>query len=115
MYFTDQVALEQVLQRMDDVRTMCDQKRQSLHRIVDRPLRPVQTVYPEPKQIQGLERQCSEDLNYNNKHRDSGRSQLERSKVRFCIMVVVLSCGSFRPNLVSQNKFSDVNLLQFCD
>ena len=75
---------------MDDVRTMCDQKRQSLRKIVDRPPRPVQTVYPEPKQISVIERHASEDLNFNNKHRDSGRGQLERSKVSRGARVIIL-------------------------
>ncbi|XP_046672964.1 guanine nucleotide exchange factor DBS-like isoform X2 [Homalodisca vitripennis] len=39
----------QVLQRIDDVTTMCDKRLSSLRRLAQKPPRPVQTVTPEPQ------------------------------------------------------------------
>lgn len=39
------------MQRIDDVRTMCNKRVTTLKRLVEKPPRPVQTVNPEPRNL----------------------------------------------------------------
>ncbi|ELU03211.1 hypothetical protein CAPTEDRAFT_121685, partial [Capitella teleta] len=44
------VRVQQVLQRIEDVRSMCDKRRHSLKTFIEKPSRPVQAVSPAPHQ-----------------------------------------------------------------
>ena len=43
-----QVVVQQVLERLEDVNSMCNKRRDSLRRLVSKPPRPVQAVLPKP-------------------------------------------------------------------
>ena len=48
LFISFQSVVQNVLQRIEDVQSMCDKRRQSLKRLVQKLNRPVQAVLPEP-------------------------------------------------------------------